>query len=142
MQPRSAPLLPSLFPPPKHAINQPHICAAWPPLPRLQGEVFDQFLRGDSLEECYDAVAAVANRWLDMLDTRVGVVRRMVGWGVCMLGWVWGLLKPTAPPGPRHSSLATPLPGIAAMLHPPRRTHPDTRTPLHPPCCAAGRGPD
>ena len=40
-------------------------------LPSLQGEVFDQFLRGDSLEECYAAVAAVANRWLDMLDTRV-----------------------------------------------------------------------
>jgi hypothetical protein len=37
-----------------------------------QGEVFDQFLKGSSLEECYAAVAAVANRWLDMLDTRVG----------------------------------------------------------------------
>ncbi|EFN52544.1 hypothetical protein CHLNCDRAFT_26745 [Chlorella variabilis] len=36
----------------------------------FQGEVFDQFLKGDSLEECYAAVAAVANRWLDMLDTR------------------------------------------------------------------------
>jgi hypothetical protein len=35
-----------------------------------QGEVFDQFLKGSSLEECYAAVAAVANRWLDMLDTR------------------------------------------------------------------------
>ena len=39
---------------------------------RPQGEVFDQFLKGDTLEECYAAVAAVANRWLDMLDTRVG----------------------------------------------------------------------
>lgn len=36
----------------------------------FQGEVFDQFLLGHSLEECYAAVAAVANRWLDMLDTR------------------------------------------------------------------------
>lgn len=36
----------------------------------FQAEVFDQFLLGKSLEECYAAVAAVANRWLDMLDTR------------------------------------------------------------------------
>ena len=36
----------------------------------FQGEVFDQFLLGQSLEECYNAVGAVANRWLDMLDTR------------------------------------------------------------------------
>ncbi|KAL4450230.1 hypothetical protein ABPG77_010899 [Micractinium sp. CCAP 211/92] len=36
----------------------------------FQGEVFDQFLKGDTLEECYAAVAAVANRWLDMLDTK------------------------------------------------------------------------
>jgi DNA polymerase epsilon subunit 1 len=36
----------------------------------FQAEVFEQFLAGGSLEECYDAVAAVANRWLDMLDTQ------------------------------------------------------------------------
>eukprot|EP00878_Enallax_costatus_P009915 GHUV01010352.1.p1 GENE.GHUV01010352.1~~GHUV01010352.1.p1 ORF type:complete len:593 (+),score=242.38 GHUV01010352.1:172-1779(+) len=35
----------------------------------FQAEVFEQFLAGESLKECYDAVAAVANRWLDMLDT-------------------------------------------------------------------------
>lgn len=35
----------------------------------FQGEVFDQFLLGKNLVECYGAVAAVANRWLDMLDT-------------------------------------------------------------------------
>ena len=34
-------------------------------------QVFERFLLGDSLEECYDAVAEVANRWLDMLDTQV-----------------------------------------------------------------------
>lgn len=38
----------------------------------FQAEVFEQFLAGSSLSECYDAVAAVANRWLDMLDTQVG----------------------------------------------------------------------
>lgn len=37
----------------------------------FQGEVFDRFLLGQTLEECYDAVAAVANRWLDLLDTKV-----------------------------------------------------------------------
>lgn len=36
----------------------------------FQAEVFEQFLGGGSLEECYHCVAAVANRWLDMLDTR------------------------------------------------------------------------
>ncbi|DBA81285.1 TPA: hypothetical protein ACH3X2_006902 [Trebouxia sp. C0005] len=36
----------------------------------FQSEVFERFLLGDSLEECYDAVAEVANRWLDMLDTQ------------------------------------------------------------------------
>jgi hypothetical protein len=34
----------------------------------FQSEVFENFLAGDSLEECYEAVAACANRWLDMLD--------------------------------------------------------------------------
>lgn len=33
--------------------------------------MFERFLLGDTLEECYEAVAEVANRWLDMLDTQV-----------------------------------------------------------------------
>ena len=33
-----------------------------------QAEVFDKFLHGSTLEECYAAVASVANRWLDLLD--------------------------------------------------------------------------
>ncbi len=37
----------------------------------FQAEVFEKFLKGETLEECYGAVAAVANRWLDMLDTQV-----------------------------------------------------------------------
>eukprot|EP00897_Mesotaenium_endlicherianum_P006205 jgi/Mesen1/5612/ME000282S04761 len=36
----------------------------------FQAEVFDNFLVGTTLEQCYDAVAAVANRWLDMLENR------------------------------------------------------------------------
>ena len=37
----------------------------------FQGEVFEQFLAGSTLQECYTAVAAVADRWLDLLDTQV-----------------------------------------------------------------------
>lgn len=36
----------------------------------FQAEVFSQFLQGGSLEECYHAVGSVANRWLDLLDSR------------------------------------------------------------------------
>jgi len=36
--------------------------------------VFAQFLAGSTLVECYHAVASVANRWLDLLDTQVGVL--------------------------------------------------------------------
>ncbi len=36
--------------------------------------MFERFLLGDSLEECYDAVAEVANRWLDMLDTQASMI--------------------------------------------------------------------
>lgn len=36
----------------------------------FQAEVFEQFLAGSTLRECYEAVAAVANRWLDLLDTQ------------------------------------------------------------------------
>lgn len=35
----------------------------------FQSEVFNHFLKGSSLEGCYEAVAAVANRWLDLIDT-------------------------------------------------------------------------
>lgn len=37
----------------------------------FQAEVFEHFLDGATLTECYAAVAGVANRWLDMLDTQV-----------------------------------------------------------------------
>ena len=36
----------------------------------FQTEVFGAFLLGDSLETCYGAVASIANRWLDMLETQ------------------------------------------------------------------------
>lgn len=40
----------------------------WIFLRYLQAELFDKFLHGSTLEECYSAVASVANRWLDLLD--------------------------------------------------------------------------
>ncbi|EPS63800.1 hypothetical protein M569_10982, partial [Genlisea aurea] len=36
----------------------------------FQAELFDKFLHGSTLQECYSAVAAVANRWLDLLDSQ------------------------------------------------------------------------
>ena len=36
----------------------------------FQAEVFSHFLKGATLEACYGAVAAVADRWLDLIDTR------------------------------------------------------------------------
>ena len=36
----------------------------------FQTEVFDEFLKGTTLEEVYDAVGKVANKWLDMLDSK------------------------------------------------------------------------
>ncbi|OWM73679.1 hypothetical protein CDL15_Pgr026779 [Punica granatum] len=36
----------------------------------FQAELFDKFLHGTTLEECYSSVAAVADRWLDLLDNQ------------------------------------------------------------------------
>ncbi|KAK7262191.1 hypothetical protein RJT34_29753 [Clitoria ternatea] len=36
----------------------------------FQAELFDKFLHGSTLEECYAAVASVANQWLDLLDNQ------------------------------------------------------------------------
>jgi DNA polymerase epsilon subunit 1 len=36
----------------------------------FQTEIFEQFLLGSDLVECYDAVALVANKWLDVLTTK------------------------------------------------------------------------
>lgn len=36
----------------------------------FQSQVFERFLDGNSLVECYDCVANVANHWIDVIDTR------------------------------------------------------------------------
>jgi DNA polymerase epsilon subunit 1 len=36
----------------------------------FQEEVFSQFLKGETLDECYAAVAKIADRWLDILYTK------------------------------------------------------------------------
>lgn len=40
----------------------------------FQSDIFKLFLEGDSLENCYKAVAKVANNWLDVLETRGGTL--------------------------------------------------------------------
>ncbi len=37
---------------------------------RFQSQVFDRFLDGKTLQDCYESVAKVANHWLDVIDTR------------------------------------------------------------------------
>ncbi len=39
----------------------------------FQSSVFEAFLKGSTLEECYSAVAKVANYWLDVLFSKVGL---------------------------------------------------------------------
>ncbi|KAM0016355.1 putative DNA-directed DNA polymerase [Helianthus debilis subsp. tardiflorus] len=36
----------------------------------FQAELFEKFLHGSTLEECYSVVSSVANRWLDLLDNQ------------------------------------------------------------------------
>jgi DNA polymerase epsilon subunit 1 len=36
----------------------------------FQSQVFEHFLDGNTLKECYDCVANVANHWIDVIDTR------------------------------------------------------------------------
>ena len=36
----------------------------------FQSQVFERFLDGESLQDCYESVAEVANHWLDVLDTQ------------------------------------------------------------------------
>lgn len=39
----------------------------------FQGSVFESFLKGDTLEKCYESVATVADYWLDVLYNKVRV---------------------------------------------------------------------
>ena len=40
----------------------------------FQSSVFEAFLRGGTLEECYASVAQVADFWLDVLYSRVSLL--------------------------------------------------------------------
>lgn len=40
----------------------------------FQSDIFKLFLEGNTLESCYQAVASVANNWLDVLDTKGGML--------------------------------------------------------------------
>lgn len=37
----------------------------------FQASVFEAFLKGDTLEKCYESVAKVADYWLDVLYSKV-----------------------------------------------------------------------
>lgn len=39
----------------------------------FQSSVFEAFLKGDTLEKCYESVATVADYWLDVLYSKVSV---------------------------------------------------------------------
>jgi len=41
----------------------------------FQSSVFEAFLKGKTLDECYSAVAKVANYWLDVLFSKVRGVK-------------------------------------------------------------------
>jgi DNA polymerase epsilon subunit 1 len=36
----------------------------------FQSQIFERFLDGGTLEECYQAAASVANNWLDLIDSK------------------------------------------------------------------------
>lgn len=36
----------------------------------FQSQIFERFLEGNSLEECYNAVGEIANQWLDTLYSK------------------------------------------------------------------------
>lgn len=39
----------------------------------FQSSVFEAFLKGDTLEKCYESVATVADYWLDVLFSKVSI---------------------------------------------------------------------
>lgn len=39
----------------------------------FQSSVFESFLKGDTLEKCYESVAKVADYWLDVLYSKVNL---------------------------------------------------------------------
>ena len=43
----------------------------------FQSSVFEAFLKGETLEDCYSAVARVADYWLDVLFSKVCVENTM-----------------------------------------------------------------
>ena len=57
----------------------------------FQSSVFEAFLLGSTLEECYASVAKVANYWLDVLYSRVGleIIDRIFPRGQIWVGY-WG----------------------------------------------------
>ena len=71
----------------------------------FQSQVFERFLRGDTLQRCYAEVAKVADYWLDVLFTQVGV-----GGGIQRRARAWrtrSCCSSSASPRPCRSSCRT-----------------------------------
>jgi len=51
----------------------------------FQSSVFEAFLKGDTLEDCYAAVARVADYWLDVLFSKVFVCHNGSCYLFCMV---------------------------------------------------------
>ena len=51
----------------------------------FQSTVFEAFLKGDNLQTCYEAVAKVANYWLDVLYSK-GKVKSLLMDNVILTG--------------------------------------------------------
>ena len=59
----------------------------------FQSSVFEAFLNGTNLEECYASVAKVADYWLDMLYSQVRLSLSLsLSVHVCVCGYVYTML--------------------------------------------------
>ncbi len=63
----------------------------------FQSSVFEVFLDGTTLEECYESVARIANYWLDVLYSQVGMgvglERGSGGVWFYMTGWTCSIVR-------------------------------------------------
>lgn len=50
----------------------------------FQSSVFEAFLKGDSLEKCYESVAKVADYWLDVLYSKVSKIDKHINSIYCI----------------------------------------------------------
>lgn len=54
----------------------------------FQSSVFEAFLKGNTLETCYESVAKVADYWLDVLYSKVSVSRHVLAFVLLCIVYV------------------------------------------------------